>query len=96
VTNTGKREGDEIVQVYVRVNGSRAKRPTQQLVNFDRIHLAAGETKPMSLDLAYDHNALRYWDEKKNEFVVDPGTAEIMAGASSADIRLRREIQLTA
>ena len=95
VTNTGHRDGDEIVQLYVHCTGGTVERPFKQLVNFDRVHLKAGETRSVSFDLAHEDNALRYWDEDKYEFVVEPGTVEVMAGASSADIKLKQEIQLS-
>ncbi len=96
VTNSGSREGDEIVQAYVHVTAGTVIRPIKQLVGFDRVHLKAGEMRTVGFDLAHDDQALRYWDEDKYEFVVAPGTVDVMIGASSADIRLRRQIQLNA
>jgi beta-glucosidase len=95
LTNTGGREGDEIVQLYVRFPESKIERPRMQLVNFDRVHLRAGETKAVSLELAHAHDALRYWDEAQYEFVVEPGPLDVMVGASSADIRLQEELSLS-
>ena len=66
-----------------------------QLVNFERVHLKAAETRTVSLALAHDHQALRYWDEKSAQFAVESGPLEIMVGASSADIKLRGKVQLT-
>ncbi len=94
VTNTGAREGDEIVQAYVHVNAGTVIRPIKQLVGFDRIHLKAGETQNVSFDLAHDDQALRYWDEDRYEFIVEPGTVDVMVGASSADMRLKANLQL--
>ena len=96
VTNSGSHEGDEVVQAYVHVNAGTVIRPIRQLVNFDRVHLKAGETRTVSFDLSHDDQALRYWDEDKYEFVVDPGTVDVMIGASSADIRQKGQIKLTA
>jgi beta-glucosidase len=95
VTNSGSREGDEIVQLYVRFPEAKVERPIKQLADFDRVHLKAGETKSVSFDLPYEHQALRCWDEAKYEFVVEPGPLEVMVGASSADIRLKEELQLS-
>lgn len=92
--NSGRRDGDEIAQVYVRCASSAAQRPIQQLVNFERVHVKAGESKAVSLDLPHGHQALRYWDEGKARFVVEPGALEVMVGASSADIRLRGTLQV--
>jgi beta-glucosidase len=94
VTNSGSRDGDEVVQAYVHVNAGTVIRPIKQLVDFDRVHIKAGETRSVSFDLAHDDQALRYWDEERYEFVVDPGTVDVMIGASSADIRLKERIRL--
>jgi beta-glucosidase len=96
VTNRGSREGDEVVQVYVHVNGGTVIRPIQQLVAFDRIHLKPRETRTLTFALAHDHQALRYWSEDKYAFVVDPGTLDVMVGASSRDIRLRGTVRVEA
>lgn len=94
VTNSGSRDGDEIAQLYARCPGAVVERPLMQLVNFERVHLKAGETKTVSLALAHDHQALRYWDESNAQFVAEPGPLELMIGASSTDIRLRGKVQL--
>ncbi|MCL5005615.1 MAG: glycoside hydrolase family 3 C-terminal domain-containing protein [Acidobacteria bacterium] len=94
VTNTGDREGDEVVQLYVHCEGSKVERPLKQLVNFERVHLKRGETRTVSFELAHADRALQYWDESKYEFVVEPGTVDILVGASSADIRLKGAVQL--
>jgi beta-glucosidase len=94
LTNTGGREGDEIVQLYVRFPETQMERPIKQLVDFERVHLKAGETKTVSLALAHDNGTLRYWDEAKYDFVLEPGPLELMVGASSADIRLKEVVQL--
>ena len=94
VTNTGNREGDEIVQLYVRFPEARIELPKKQLADFDRVHLKAGETKTVSFDLAYGNQALQYWDEAKYAFITDPGPLELMVGASSADIRLRQAVEI--
>jgi beta-glucosidase len=96
VTNSGSRDGDEVVQAYVHANGGTVIRPIKQLVNFDRIHLKAGETRTVKFDLSHQERALQYWDENRNEFVAAPGAVDVMVGASSADIRLKEQIQLSA
>ena len=94
VTNSGNREGDEIVQAYIHVDAGTVIRPIKQLVGFERIHLRPGETRTVSFDLWYGDQALQYWNEGRHEFVVDPGTVNVMVGASSADIRLEGKVQL--
>lgn len=96
LTNTGKREGDEVVQFYVHVSGGTVQRPLKQLVGFERVHLAAGQSKTVQFTLPHSERALSYWDEAKQEFVVDPGTVNLMIGASSADIRLHQQVKLEA
>ncbi len=96
VLNSGSREGDEVVQAYVRVNAGTVIRPIKQLVSFDRTHLNAGEMRTVNFELAHDELALRYWDEDKYEFVVAPGTVDVMIGASSADIMVKGKFQLSA
>jgi beta-glucosidase len=96
LTNTGGREGDEVVQFYVHVSGGSLQRPIKQLVGFERIHLAAGGSQTVRFTLGHDDLALRYWDEEQYKFVVDPGTVDLMFGSSSADIRLRDQVKLEA
>jgi beta-glucosidase len=92
VTNTGARAGDEVVQLYVRYPESRVSRPRKQLRGFQRIRLAAGETKLVTLHLAADD--LSYWDPAQHKWVVEPGPVELLVGRSSADsdLTLRRTI----
>ena len=94
VTNSGHRDGDEVPQLYIHSAEGTVQRPNRQLVNFDRVHIKAGETRTVSMELPHTHNALRYWDESKNEFVVTSGAVDVMVGASSADIRLKDTLQL--
>ena len=80
VTNTGKREGDEIVQLYIRDLVSTLTRPVKELKDFVRISLNAGETKSVSFKITGDK--LKYLDENLKE-IVEPGEFEIMVGGSS-------------
>jgi beta-glucosidase len=92
VTNTGKRAGDEVVQLYVHAVKSSVKRPAKELRGFQRISLQPGETKSVTLELPAEK--LAFWDEKTHAFLVEPGAYEVMAGASSADIRLNDRIEV--
>ena len=80
VTNTGKRSGDEIVQLYIHDVVSRLTRPVKELKDFARISLNAGETKTVSFKITADK--LKYLDENMKE-IVEPGDFEIMVGSSS-------------
>ena len=68
--------------------------PSNSLLISSAYSLKAGETKTVSLALAHDNGTLRYWDEAKYDFVLEPGPLELMVGASSADIRLKEVVQL--
>ena len=95
VKNTGSRDGDEIVQLYVHVNSSKVKRPNKQLVAYKRVPIQAGQTQRVVLEVPHDHIAFRYWEEKTRRFVVESGDVDLLAGASSADIKLRGSLRLT-
>ena len=86
VTNTGKRDGEEVVQVYARFEGSKVKRPNQLLCAFSRVMIPCGATVEVEMDIS--HERLSYWDETQHRFVLEPCEVELMVGASSADIRV--------
>lgn len=88
VKNTGKREGDEVLQVYVRDMEASVKMPVHRLMRFQRIRLAPGEKKTVSFTLPVSE--LGFYDIRTNDFVVEPGEFEVQIGSSSADIRLRK------
>ena len=67
-------------------------RPAKELRGFQRISLNPGETKSVTLELPAEK--LAFWDERTHAFLVEPGTYEVMAGASSADIRLTDRIEV--
>jgi len=91
VTNTGKRDGDEVVQLYLRDCFSRVTRPLKELKRFERISIPAGKSVKVSFVL--DREAFSYLDEKMKP-VLEPGEFNIMIGASSDDIRLEKTITL--
>lgn len=86
VTNVSDLAGEEVAQLYGRVTGSRVKRPLRQLLGFERIRLAPGETKKVRFVL--QANDLRIWDTTRNRYCLENGECQLMVGASSADIRL--------
>ncbi|MDP8999200.1 MAG: glycoside hydrolase family 3 C-terminal domain-containing protein, partial [Myxococcota bacterium] len=94
VTNAGKRKGDEIVQVYVSPPKSRVPRPQKELKGFARVSLGAGDSKAISMTL--EPRAFAYWDDGKKQWAVEAGAYEIIAAASSADVRLRKKIDVAA
>jgi beta-glucosidase len=92
MTNTGGRDGDEVVQLYATPPAASHPREREALCGFDRVHLQAGETKTVSI--AVPATALRRWSPEKNDYAIPSGAWTIRAGASSADIRQVAAIRL--
>ena len=92
VTNTGARDGAEIVQVYIAKPGAEIFRPAQELKAFVRVPLAAGESRTVTLPL--DDKAFRYWNTRTNGWEIEGGRYEVRVGASSADIRLTANVDI--
>jgi beta-glucosidase len=92
VTNTGKVAGDAVSQLYVRHLGSKVARPAIQLAGFQRVQLAPGQTKTVRIPLKAAQ--LAYWNAASKAMTVEPEPIELQIGASSADIRLRRAIEV--
>jgi beta-glucosidase len=88
VKNTGKRAGDEVVQLYVQHPESKVSRPIKALKGFERITLGPGETITVQITLRAE--SLAWWNDKQGRFEVEDGPINIMIGASSADIRLSK------
>ncbi|MDM7995208.1 MAG: glycoside hydrolase family 3 N-terminal domain-containing protein, partial [Acidobacteriota bacterium] len=87
VTNTGKVQGDEVVQLYIRDKVSSVTRPVKELKGFGRITLEAGQTATVTFDITPEH--LAFWNIDM-KFVVEPGEFEIMVGNSSRDQDLQK------
>jgi beta-glucosidase len=84
VTNTGKRAGDEVVQLYIHDVVSSITRPVQELKGFRRIHLKPGQSTLVEMPLGPDE--LAFYDEHMKR-IVEPGRFEIMVGGSSATVQ---------
>ncbi|MCX6335370.1 MAG: fibronectin type III-like domain-contianing protein, partial [Bacteroidia bacterium] len=82
VTNTGKVEGEEIVQMYIRDKVSSVTRPVKELKGFRRVSLKPNETKTVTLEIKPEHLAFHDINMK---YVVEPGDFEVMVGNSSRD-----------
>lgn len=89
VTNTGSRQGDEIVQLYIRDKVSSVVTYDSVLRGFERVSLAPGESR--TVHFTVDSEALQILD-RNMEWRVEPGEFEIMVGASSTDIRLKETV----
>jgi len=87
VTNTGKREGSEVVQMYIRDLVSSVTRPVKELKGFQKVFLKPGEKKPVELEITPDSLAFYNVDM---QYVVEPGEFEIMVGTSSRDCDLQK------
>ena len=92
VENTGGRDGDEVVQLYVRRPDARAESPRQSLAGFRRVHVRAGERKAVRMEL-HGTDLLR-WDGGRRSFAPEKGAVEVMVGPSSAQIELRRRLRV--
>jgi beta-glucosidase len=95
VTNTGRRAGDEVVQLYVHNNDTREKLPRKKLVGFARVSLKPGEKTTVTLPLRIDGEMLGYWDAARHAFTLNPGVIDIMVGGSSEDVRLQGKLRVT-
>ena len=85
VTNTGKRDGAEVVQLYISDLKSSLPRPIKELKGFKKVFLKAGETQTVTFEI--EKEALQYYNDIKQEWVVEPGKFEAIVAASAADIR---------
>ena len=94
VTNTGQREGDEVVQLYVRHLGSRVTRPREDLRGYRRVTLRPRETRTVQFPLVAA--SLAYWNPDSHRWVVEDEPVEIAVASSSADLRLRRTVRVVA
>lgn len=92
VKNTGNVAGREVVQLYVADKESTVIRPNKELKGFEKVELAPGETKTVTFRL--DKRAFAYYSVKIHDWHVETGAFEIMIGASSADIRLTKEVNI--
>lgn len=90
VTNTGRRRGAEVVQVYVSDVDSSVARPVRELKGFAKVRLDPGESVTVTIEL--DERAFAFWG--RDGWTVEPGEFVVAVGASSRDLRLREEVVL--
>lgn len=91
ITKTGKRDGDEVVQLYIRQDHTSLTRPVMELKGFERIHLKTGERREVTFTLGFDQ--VKFW--KDGRWVSEPGPLKVMIGSSSSDIRLSQTTTLS-
>lgn len=92
VKNTGKYDGDEVVQVYVSHLNSQVSRPIKELKGFARKFIKKGEIIKVAIPLKYKN--LQYWDSELKKFVDEKNEIVIKVGTSSEDIRLKSTISI--
>ncbi|HEY0943951.1 MAG TPA: glycoside hydrolase family 3 C-terminal domain-containing protein [Opitutaceae bacterium] len=92
LTNTGRRAGEEVAQVYVGDVRCSVPRPPRELKAFQRAALAPGESRRIEIEL--DTAALGFWDETTHGWKVEPGEFEVFVGGSSRDLPLRGKFEL--
>jgi beta-glucosidase len=92
VTNTGSREGDEVVQLYAKHLESKVQRADKELKGFKRITLKPNETKFVVIPLKAQD--LAYWDAKSKKFIVEKDKIQLLIGSSSEDIRAQQTISI--
>jgi beta-glucosidase len=93
VTNTGKRAGAEVAEVYVGDDHAKVARPAKELKGFDRVELAAGQTKHVSV--ALDERAFAYYDVDGKKWRIDPGKFGILVGDSSENPELTGAVEIS-
>ncbi len=91
VTNTGKRDGAEVVQMYVGMKNGIIFRPRKELKGFAKVFLKAGESKEVKIP--FDDKTFRYYNVKTQQWEVEAGSYQISVGASVSDIRLTGQIE---
>ncbi|KAG7138834.1 Beta-glucosidase cel3A like protein [Verticillium longisporum] len=93
ITNTGEVAGAEVAQLYITLPPSAPATPSKQLRGFAKLKLAAGESGTVTFPLR--RKDLSYWDVTSQNWIVPQGTIGVKVGASSRDIRLEGEIEVT-
>lgn len=91
VRNDGRRDGDEVVQLYVKSPAVKEVRPVMRLLGFQRVNLKAGERKVVKLIL--DREKLGFWNEAQKRFVRDAGEYQILVGGSSDHVVLTHPVR---
>jgi beta-glucosidase len=93
VKNTGTRQGDEVVELYVKHLKSAVERPAKELRGFRRVALAPNETKTVEIPLAAD--SLTYWDVRRKRWALEQDEVEVTVASSSAGAKLSKTLRVT-
>ena len=92
VTNTGKVEGAEVIQIYVSAPKENVHRPLRELKGFDKVTLKVGESK--SVKVLVNKEDLKFWSTDVNKFVLEDGEYDIQVGRNSNDIALNEKVMI--
>ncbi|MHA1310042.1 MAG: beta-glucosidase family protein [Candidatus Helarchaeota archaeon] len=90
ITNTGNRNGAEIMQIYINDCECSAERPPKELKAFKKVFLEPGEKQTINFEL--DPNILSFFDPKSNKWIIESGKFKVLVASSSRDIKLEGEI----
>ena len=91
VKNTGDRDGEEVIQLYLKDDFASVVQPVKQLRNFRRVYLKKGETQQITFRISENDLSIVDKDLKR---IVEPGTFTLMIGSSSEDVRLHTQIDV--
>lgn len=92
VKNTGNMDGAEVAQLYVSLPDGRVFRPAKELKGFKKVYLKAGESQKVTI--SFDDKTFRFYNVKADAWEIEGGRYNIIVGSSSADIRLRAEVEI--
>jgi beta-glucosidase len=92
--NTGQTAGAEVVELYVGENSPKVERPVRELKGFQKVPLQPGQSRRITIPL--NRRSFSYFDPAAHRWTVDSGEYEISVGASSRDLRLKQNVELTA
>ena len=92
ITNTGKRAGAEVVQLYIADLKSSLPRPAKELKGFKKVQLNPGETK--TVEFTIDHSALEFYNDATKQWTAESGAFEAIIGASATDIKGKVKFEL--
>ncbi|MGE5355612.1 MAG: glycoside hydrolase family 3 C-terminal domain-containing protein [Deltaproteobacteria bacterium] len=92
IKNTGRFDGDEVVQIYLKQPHEISGQPVKSLAGFERIFIGKGEIKNVKIKIP--SKQLRHYDPETGDYKISPGEYILMAGGSSADIKLIRKIKI--
>jgi beta-glucosidase len=87
ISNTGRRAGAEVAQLYVGKADSKVERPIRELKGFQKVYIGRGESRRVTLELGL--RDLAYWDATTHDWAIEPGTYQLWVGGSSRDLPLQ-------